>query len=141
MGRLVQIIVMDNLTRNMFRGEAKAFATDQKAYELAKLITDDLSIFKQYKFHERQFILLVLMHREDANVIKQCIELSEQQFEEAKEFGNDKMMDHWNVFAKFGRSHLTPVEKFGRYPTRNEAMGRKNTPEEDAFLKNAETWG
>ena len=70
MGRLVQIIVMDNLTRNMFRGEAKAFATDQIAYELAKMITDDLSIFKQYKFHERQFILLVLMHRKDANVIK-----------------------------------------------------------------------
>ena len=51
------------------------------------------------------------------------------------------MMDHWKMFAGFGKSHLTPVEKFGRYPTRNEAMGRENTPEEAEFLKNAETWG
>ena len=61
----------------MFRGTAKAFATDPKAYELAKVITDDLAIFNQYKDLEKFSILLVLMHREDATVIKKCNELME----------------------------------------------------------------
>ena len=55
--------------------------------------------------------------------------------------GNDRMADHWTLGLKFGKSHLVPVEKFGRYPTRNKAIGRENTEEETNFLKNAESWG
>ena len=140
-GRLAQIIVLDNLSRNMFRGTAKAFATDPKAYELAKVITDDLSIFNQYKDLEKFSILLVLMHREDATVIKKCNELMELQIKVSMDAGNDRMADHWTLGLMFGKSHLVPVEKFGRYPTRNEAIGRENTQEETDFLKNAESWG
>ena len=51
------------------------------------------------------------------------------------------MMDYWQNLHKFSMDHLVPVEKFGRYPTRNKAMGRQSTPEEEEFLKNAQTWG
>ena len=47
------IIVLDNLSRNMFRGSSKAFATDEWAYEVAKTIIDSPKMFSQYKFNER----------------------------------------------------------------------------------------
>ena len=44
------------------------------------------------------------------------------------------MLGELNYFIKFGNEHLDVVKRFGRYPTRNEALGRENTPEETEFL-------
>jgi len=54
--------------------------------------------------------------------------------------GNMDFRGLFTLFRKFGTSHLDPIEKFGRYPGRNAAMGRESTPEEVAFLKAAPSW-
>ena len=81
------------------------------------------------------------MHREDAATVKRCAEVGGQLRIKALEQGNDAMTSYWKMFVWFANSHLEPIEKFGRYPTRNKAMGRESTPEEVEFLKNANSWG
>jgi len=53
--------------------------------------------------------------------------------------GLDEMVKVFELNLKFGNSHLDCVSQFGRYPGRNTALGRENTPEEEEYLKTANT--
>ena len=92
-------------------------------------------------FYEALFVLMPLMHSEDAADGELCIQIFEKIKEKITAEGKTQMLGELNYFIKFGNEHLDIVKRFGRYPTRNEALGRENTPEETEFLKTAAKYG
>lgn len=71
-GALSAIILVDQLSRNMHRKTAKAFANDHKSLKIAKEIIEN-NRMKEYTFFERMFILLVLEHSENGQDTRQCV--------------------------------------------------------------------
>lgn len=123
-GRLAAVIVLDQFPRNLFRGSAKAFATDAKALALAR-DTIDAGLDGALSTDERAFLYLPLEHCEDREVQARCVALYER-------LGDRGYLD-------FARKHKLVIDRFGRFPHRNEALGRKTTNEERKFLEN-ERW-
>ena len=121
---LALIVVEDQFPRNMFRGSARAFATDASAREAtvhALANGFDLGL----KPVERQFIYLPLEHSESLLDQQRCLTLMQQiaGYDETSEL---------HVWAQ---KHLDIISRFGRFPHRNAALGRESTEEEIEFLK------
>lgn len=119
-GRLAEIIVLDQFSRNMFRGNAKAFSQDQMAVILSQEAIS-LEIDTLLEPTERKFLYLPLMHSESL-VIHQMAEAVYRQL------GDPSSLE-------FELKHKNIIERFGRYPHRNEILGRKSTEEEIEFLQ------
>jgi uncharacterized protein (DUF924 family) len=118
---LALLILLDQFPRNMFRGSADAFATDAQALAIAKDAIaaghDELIALP-----ERQFFYLPLMHAEALVDQDACVKLI------AVGFGAGDNLTH-------ARAHREVIRRFGRFPHRNEALGRETTAEEAAFLQ------
>ena len=114
------IVALDQFSRNMFRGSPDAFAADPLARELARLALDR-GWDRGMSVTERQFLYLPFMHSEDVADQALCVKL-------CRELGEP------NTLA-FAEKHAAQIERFGRFPQRNEALGRATTPEEAAFLE------
>lgn len=123
-GTLAYLILTDQFPRNMFRGDPRAFATDDKARHAA-----DAAIGKDWDLKvaepERQFFYLPFMHSEELADQDRCCLLIEERLPET---GKDNIVH--------ARAHHDVIQKFGRFPYRNEALGRDTTPEEKEFLSN-----
>ena len=120
---LALIILLDQFSRNLHRGDARAFAQDAHALECAlETVTrgDDLGLLPV----ERQFVYLPFEHSEDlAHQEKGCdLMRSLDAFEETRG------VSEWAV------KHRDVIARFGRFPHRNAVLGRESTPEELAFL-------
>jgi uncharacterized protein (DUF924 family) len=119
-GRLAEIIILDQFSRNMFRGSPLAFASDPMALALAQEAIaanagSDLSP------QERTFLYMPFMHSESLKIHVVAVELFEKN-------GLQANLD-------YEIEHMAIIEKFGRYPHRNEVLGRESTAEERAFLQ------
>lgn len=119
---LALIIILDQFPRNMFRGQAKMYQTDAKALKLAKLAFERKVDRKLSHKDHLVFLYMPFMHSE--NIIDQKLALS---------FYKTRIKSPENVNP--AQRHHDIVEKFGRFPHRNEILGRPSTPEEIAFLK------
>ena len=121
-GAFAYIILTDQFPRNMFRGEAKAFATDPLALAAAIKM-----IWRRWDMRlpepERQFFYMPLMHSESQSDQDRCVRLILTRMPETG--------PHNLVHA---RAHREIIRRFGRFPYRNAALGRTNTPAERAFL-------
>lgn len=116
---LALVIVLDQFPRNMFRGEARAFATDALAREAAGAIVSrgwDREMAKS----ERLFAYLPFEHSE---------RLADQ------DLACDLMKDFDAEQLGYALRHREIIRRFGRFPHRNEALQRASTPEETEFLK------
>ncbi len=117
---LAEIIILDQFSRNIFRGEAASFACDPLALSLAQT-----AIVKGYDLAlpstERSFLYLPLMHSESAVIHQEAVKLYEA-------LGNPKNL-------AFEHKHKEIIDQFGRFPHRNTILGRESSPEEIAFLK------
>lgn len=120
-GALALVLLLDQFPRNMFRNDPRAFATDQKAIELAGNILAH-GWDREMPEPERQFAYMPFMHSEDLNHQDRCIELMETRMTQ----GNN---------ALHARAHREIIARFGRFPFRNAALARQSTPEEQAFLE------
>lgn len=119
-GALALVILLDQFSRNIFRDKAEAFAADDQALSVARHAVDsgwDQSLNNTQK----HFLYMPFMHSESLAVHDRALQLFS-----ALE-GEDP--------AAFERRHRDIIERFGRYPHRNEALGRVSTAEELAFLK------
>jgi uncharacterized protein (DUF924 family) len=117
---LAAVIVLDQFSRNLNRGRAEAFAHDGEALALTRLALDrgvDAGMLGE----EKQFLYMPLMHSEALADQQACERLMEGA-------GLAEATD-------YARRHRVIIERFGRFPHRNEALGRASTPEEIAFLK------
>jgi uncharacterized protein (DUF924 family) len=118
-GALALVVALDQFPRNMFRGDARAFATDP----LARAITAGAIIRgfdSQVPNELRGFFYLPFEHSEDLADQERCIAL------------NKATGDTENL--KWAEIHADIIRRFGRFPHRNAALGRTTTPEEQAFL-------
>lgn len=118
-GRLAEVIVLDQFSRNMYRGTARAFASDATALVLAQEAVaggHDAALTQQ----ERVFLYMPYMHSESRVVHVQAERL----------FAALGMPSNHD----FELRHKAIIDRFGRYPHRNEFVGRQSTPEELQFL-------
>lgn len=119
-GRLAEILILDQFSRNMFRDSARAFAYDALALALAQEAVAagaDLLLSQV----ERSFLYMPYMHSESLKVHAIATEL----------FDENELQNN----IEFELKHRKVIEQFGRYPHRNAALGRESTPEEVEFLK------
>lgn len=119
-GRLAEIIVLDQFSRNMFRESPLAFKNDPLALVLSQEAIA-LDMHKLLTPVERSFMYLPFMHSESIKIHDIAIDLYSQP-------GMESNLE-WEI------KHKKIIEKFGRYPHRNEVLGRKSTEEELEFLK------
>lgn len=123
---LATIIVLDQFSRNVFRGQAAAFATDNVAAALSRNALDR-GFDQMLTEHQRQFLYMPLMHSESLADQERCVML----------FGS--ILNGESV--KHAVEHRDIIARFGRFPHRNRALGRQNTPDEEEFLKSAKGFG
>lgn len=120
-GSLALIIALDQFPRNIYRGNKAAFAFDDKALGYAQTMTDrgwDLKIDQS----RRAFVYMPFMHAETITAQNVCVRLMDMRLDNADNLHHAK-------------EHRKVIERFGRFPHRNEILGRKNTAEETIFLK------
>lgn len=118
-GRLAEIIVLDQFSRNMFRDSPLAFASDAQALTLAQeaiACGADDSLTQE----QRSFLYMPFMHSESLQIHELAVELFRKN-------GISSNLD-------FEFKHKRIIEEFGRYPHRNKVLGRHSTPEEAEFL-------
>lgn len=118
-GRLAEIILLDQFSRNMFRHKLEAFAQDALALALAQEAIahgSDLAVTGDL----RHFFYMPFMHSESKKIHVQAEKLFREE---------DPSGLHWEL------RHKEIIDRFGRYPHRNALLGRKSPPEEVEFLK------
>ena len=117
-GRLAEIIVLDQFSRQLHRGSAQAFASDPLALALAQEAVAQ-GLDKAMTVPERQFLYLPYMHSESLAVHDEAMRLF-------------STLDA-DLLA-YEEKHRAVLVQFGRYPMRNAALGRVSTPEEEAYI-------
>lgn len=117
---LASVIVLDQFSRNMFRGSPRAFAADPLARRVAReAIARGLDA--DMRSEERLFLYLPFEHSEDTADQALSVEL-------IAALGREDWL-------RFAEAHKSLIDRFGRFPHRNEVLGRPSTPEEIAALK------
>jgi len=122
-GTLAYTILMDQFPRNMFRGDAQSFATDRAALAASKAAINrkwDLRVDEP----ARQFFYLPMMHSENLCDQERCIRLMCERMPQ----GGPSHLLH-------ARAHREVIRQFGRFPYRNEALGRATTLPERAYVE------
>ncbi|WP_421322385.1 DUF924 family protein [Aeromonas veronii] len=130
-GRLALILLLDQLPRNIHRGTPAAFAQDPLARDLC-LKGLSIGVDKSLSPLERVFFYLPLEHAESREQQARSVALFEAL---AAEQAGTPAQATFAGFADFARRHQVIIERFGRFPHRNDILGRTSTPEEAAFLQ------
>lgn len=119
-GRLAEIIVLDQFSRNIHRDLPLAFANDALALGLAQEALRQ-NADQEVNYSQRAFFYLPFMHSESQLIHEQALEIFEA-------YGSAEQLD-------YEIQHKAIIDRFGRYPHRNAVLGRASTPEEVEFLK------
>lgn len=115
---LAATLLFDQFPRNMFRGHADQFSTDPLALAIARDATEQ-GLDQALPPERRAFLYMPFMHSEELAVQRRSVTLFTA-------LGDPDKLD-------FARKHHQVIERFGRFPHRNQALGRRSTPEEEAF--------
>ncbi|RUO73269.1 DUF924 family protein [Idiomarina ramblicola] len=119
-GRLAEIVVLDQFSRNIYRNTPSAFAQDNVALVLAQEAIEK-GADKLLESDEKAFLYMPYMHSESKLIHEQAMRLFDQPGLENN--------------YQFEIRHKEIIDQFGRYPHRNAILNRESTPEEEAFLK------
>ena len=119
-GALALLLLLDQFSRNLFRGSPKTYAQDAKAREIAGGAVA-AGLDKEVDQTFRQFFCLPFMHSESVADLARCAAL-------AHSYESPETL-------KFARHHQAIIRRFGRFPHRNEILGRHSTPAEREFLE------
>jgi len=133
----VLILILDQFPRNMYRGTARSFAYDEKARQAAKTAID-FGIDGKVHPLEATFIYLPFEHSEDPNDQVTSVGL----FKRLAQNSPTEFREHLLSAVEYARKHQDILAKFGRFPHRNQALGRATTAAEKAYLDSGgETFG
>jgi len=121
---LALIILVDQFPRNMFRGTPQAFATDNKALATAEYAVKH-NFDRELLTVQKWFMYLPFEHSENLENQQKSVELFRELYGEPD---SDSVID-------FAVRHFKVIERFERFPHRNQILGRETTPEEAEFLK------
>jgi uncharacterized protein (DUF924 family) len=117
-GALALLILLDQFPRNAFRGSARMYATDAQARRIARLAIDR-GLDEEVPTELRNFMYLPLMHSEDAADQELCVARTAALGGEAQ---------------RYALHHRDIIRRFGRFPHRNEVLGRASSDEEQRFI-------
>jgi len=120
-GSLALLILLDQFPRNMFRGTPRAFASDELARKVADWAVDrDFDL--KYPEQQRIFFYLPFEHSEELDDQHRAVEL---------------VVQRCNVgeYLRYALAHRDVIARFGRFPHRNDILGRRNTPDEEDYLR------
>lgn len=129
-GRLGLVILLDQLSRNIFRGTPRSFAQDGRACA-ATLEAIAAGDEQSLDIVPRAFLYMPLEHAEDIDLQRKCVEAFERLRRDAPK-DLESFADEMLVYAN---RHAAIIERFGRFPHRNAILVRSSTPEELEFLK------
>ena len=122
---LAATILFDQVPRNLYRGHADAFATDDLARAIARgIVAKDWD--QQWPDDRRQFAYLPFEHSEDIADQRESLRLMGQ------------LADP--MFADYAKKHFDIIDRFGRFPHRNAVLGRTTRPEEEAAVEEGKNW-
>lgn len=119
-GRLAEVLVLDQFSRNLFRHDARAFAQDPLALGLAQEAIHS-GLDQTLTPHQKSFLYMPFMHSESAVIHEEAVRLFSQP---GLEFNLDFELRHKKI-----------IDRFGRFPHRNQFLERPSTLEEIEFLK------
>lgn len=117
---LALVLLLDQFTRQIWRGSGRAFSGDGQALAVAQAALERGWVAAEAEGSRRQFWLMPLMHSEDLSVQEAALPLF-------KRFTDPRT-------AGFAARHHDVIARFGRFPHRNNLLGRPSTPEELIFL-------
>lgn len=129
-GRLALVLLLDQLSRNLHRGRAEAFAGDARALAHARAALargEDLAL----ALCERVFLYLPFEHAEE----REAQELAVERFRLLAAAAPERARARFASFLDYAIRHRNVIERFGRFPHRNPALGRTSTPEERAWVE------
>ncbi len=121
---LALVICLDQFPRNMFRGDGRTHATDDKALETARYALER-ALDRELPPFQRVFVYMPFMHSESVEDQRRSVEL----------FGRLAEKPGAPDLTSYAVGHMEIVERFGRFPHRNVILGRETTPEEAEFLQ------
>lgn len=127
---LALVLILDQLPRNLFRGERRAFQFDRDALATA-LAALDAGHDRRLHPVEASFLYLPLEHAEDLTLQDRCVEL----FERLARRAPSPLADLIESFTGYARRHGEVIRRFGRFPHRNAVLGRPSTPAERTYLE------
>lgn len=122
---LAAAILFDQVPRNIYRGHADAFATDSLARAIAHGIVAR-GWHESWPDERRQFACLPFQHSEDMSDQRESLRLFGQ-FDDP-------------MFQDYAQKHFDIVDRFGRFPHRNDALGRATRPDEEAAIEEGKNW-
>lgn len=125
-GCLALIILLDQVPRNIFRNDARAYATDPDARAVTRHALQQGFDVRLESDDQRAFMYLPLEHSEDLEDQKASVKL----------FGDRTGSE---MYLDYARRHQAVIERFGRFPHRNAVLGRTPTPEEEKWLAGRKT--
>ena len=128
-GCLAYIILLDQFSRNIFRGSPKAYKQDVLALA-ASLAGQEKQLDQALNIVERWFFYMPMMHAEDLDIQKRSVERYKELLDEAPETLKSTIQNAYDYAIR----HKVVVERFGRFPHQNDQLGRESTDEEKAFL-------
>lgn len=129
-GRLAYIILIDQFSRNLYRGSHRAYAQDRRALHAA-LEGIDLGEDQTFGLHQRAFVYLPLEHAEDRHLQQRSVEL----FTRLRDEAPPDLAKVAQVYLDHALAHQKVIDEFGRFPHRNSYLGRTTTIEEFAYLR------
>lgn len=136
LGQLAHVILLDQFTRNVFRGEARAFSGDARAQQLVlQAIASHADT--QLPWVGRVFMYMPLMHAESLALQAECIARFAQLLKDAPENLKERLQGNLD----FARQHEDIIARFGRFPYRNAVLGRASTADEQEFLAGGPRFG
>lgn len=127
---LAYVILLDQFPRHIYRGSGQAFAYDGLAIKAAKLALSQ-RLEMDLSPPEHFFLYLALMHSE----LLEDAELALEGVKTLQQFSTSRQSKTVKSWLHGTERHLEQLRTFGRYPHRNQALGRENTPEEEVFLQ------
>jgi len=134
--RLALVILLDQFTRNIFRGTARAFAGDARAQQLVRQAVaagED----QQLPWAARLFLYMPLMHAESPALQDECVAHFTRLVADAPQALKQRLQGNLD----YAHQHRDIIALFGRFPYRNAVLGRADTPEEKDFLRKGPRFG
>lgn len=128
-GRLALVVLIDQFSRNVYRGNPQSYSADGQALDLV-VEGFEIGAFAHLDSIEQMFAYLPFSHAEDLAMQKRAVELAQRAALSAPEAWRGMLYGA----VDYARKHLDVVARFGRFPHRNIVLGRVTTAEESAYL-------
>lgn len=135
--RVALVILLDQFPRNIFRQTSQAFAGDARALQLAQASVESGGYHKLSR-PEQVFLLMPYQHAEDIDVQEAGVALFAGLEKHARDAAEPPVVIDWLVSTReYAELHRDIVQEFGRFPHRNDVLGREHTAKERTWLENS----